>query len=232
MLMNANVADCSGDAGRPIRVACYVESTWIAQNVDCVLRIITEVDSGRCGREAKVPSRFIQKQGVVNDRVGRRDTGEVVSQQAIGEDGRSADRDCARGVLEDAVRNRQHRAASTLKEERIGAGRVEVLGNARQLDKQRCARDRGKHSCCVVAVNQRTKNARVAAISCVDRVGNARALTGGDETVLTSAINWYLNPNVRLMFEYSNILETDGSNTLRDVAEGLGIFQFRSQYTF
>lgn len=61
---------------------------------------------------------------------------------------------------------------------------------------------------------------------------NDGALTGGDETVLTSAINWYLNSNVRLMFELSHILETDGSSLLRDEAEGLNIFQFRSQYTF
>jgi len=61
---------------------------------------------------------------------------------------------------------------------------------------------------------------------------NDGAFTGGDETVVTSALNWYLNYNVRLMFEYSRIVDTDGSTLLRDEAEGLNIFQFRSQYTF
>ena len=61
---------------------------------------------------------------------------------------------------------------------------------------------------------------------------NDGAFTGGDETVLTSALNWYLNPNARLMLEMSNILDTDGSSALRDDAEGLKIFQLRTQYAF
>ncbi len=61
---------------------------------------------------------------------------------------------------------------------------------------------------------------------------NDGAFTGGDESVLTSALNWYLNNNMRLMFEVSHILDTDESTLLRDAAEGLNIFQFRTQYTF
>ena len=61
---------------------------------------------------------------------------------------------------------------------------------------------------------------------------NDGAFIGGEESVLTSALNWYLNDNMRVMFEYSRILDTDGSTLLRDAAEGLNIFQFRTQYTF
>jgi len=61
---------------------------------------------------------------------------------------------------------------------------------------------------------------------------NDGSFTGGEESVLTTALNWYLNRNMRLMLEYSTILDTDESSLLRDEAEGLDIFQFRTQYTF
>jgi phosphate-selective porin OprO/OprP len=61
---------------------------------------------------------------------------------------------------------------------------------------------------------------------------NDRDIVGGEEDVLTTGLNWYMNTNVRLMFEWSRILSTDGSNELREAAEGLNIFQFRTQYTF
>ncbi len=61
---------------------------------------------------------------------------------------------------------------------------------------------------------------------------NDGAFIGGDETVLTTALNWYLNTNVRMMFEVSTILDTDDSTLLRREADGLNIFQFRTQYTF
>lgn len=61
---------------------------------------------------------------------------------------------------------------------------------------------------------------------------NDGAFIGGQEGVFTSGLNWYLNDNVRLMVEWSRIVETDGSTELREAAEGLDIFQFRTQYTF
>jgi len=57
-------------------------------------------------------------------------------------------------------------------------------------------------------------------------------VTGGEEDVLTTGLNWYLNNNVRLMVEWSRIVGTDRSTELRDAAEGLNIYQFRAQYTF
>ncbi len=61
---------------------------------------------------------------------------------------------------------------------------------------------------------------------------NDAEIIGGEEEALTTALNWYLNPNVRLMLEWSRIMYTDGSSALRDAADGLNIFQFRTQYTF
>lgn len=57
-------------------------------------------------------------------------------------------------------------------------------------------------------------------------------VVGGEEDVLTTGLNWYLNTNVRLMLEWSRIMDTDASTELRDAAQGLNIFQFRTQYTF
>ena len=61
---------------------------------------------------------------------------------------------------------------------------------------------------------------------------NDGTIVGGEEDVLTTGLNWYLNTNVRLMIEWSRIVGTDGSTELRDAAEGLNIYQFRAQYTF
>lgn len=61
---------------------------------------------------------------------------------------------------------------------------------------------------------------------------NDGLFVGGEESVLTSALNWYPNTNVRFMLEWSRILDTDSSTPLRDTADGLDIFQFRTQYTF
>lgn len=69
--------------------------------------------------------------------------------------------------------------------------------------------------------------ARVAAIDAKDH-----DIVGGEETVLTTGLNWYPNLNIRLMFEWSRILDTDQSSDLRRAAQGMNIFQMRTQYTF
>lgn len=61
---------------------------------------------------------------------------------------------------------------------------------------------------------------------------NDGVFVGGQEDVLTTGLNWYPNTNMRLMLEWSRILDTDGSSALRQEADGLNIFQFRTQYTF
>ena len=61
---------------------------------------------------------------------------------------------------------------------------------------------------------------------------NDGSVTGGDEMVWTTALNWYLNPAVRLMFEWSRIVDTDGSSALRRDADGMDIFQGRVQFVY
>jgi phosphate-selective porin OprO and OprP len=57
-------------------------------------------------------------------------------------------------------------------------------------------------------------------------------ILGGRETAFTAALNWYLFNNVRLMWDYSHILDTDGSNAARIDADGMDIYQMRAQVTF
>ncbi|MGD9604485.1 MAG: OprO/OprP family phosphate-selective porin [Gammaproteobacteria bacterium] len=61
---------------------------------------------------------------------------------------------------------------------------------------------------------------------------NDGAFIGGEEDAFTAALNWYANTNVRLMFDYTHILDTDGSTALRRAAPGLDIYGMRVQYTF
>ena len=61
---------------------------------------------------------------------------------------------------------------------------------------------------------------------------NDALIVGGEESVFTSALNWYPNTNIRFMLEWSHIVDTDDSTPLRQSASGLDIYQFRTQYTF
>ncbi|MEM9302076.1 MAG: porin [Pseudomonadota bacterium] len=57
-------------------------------------------------------------------------------------------------------------------------------------------------------------------------------ILGGEEDVVSTALNWYPNSNMRFMFEWTRIVDTDESSPLREAAVGLNIFQVRTQYTF
>lgn len=61
---------------------------------------------------------------------------------------------------------------------------------------------------------------------------NDGGVTGGTEDAFTAAANWYVNQNVRMMFSWRRILDTDGSNATRAAAEGMNILAVRAQYTF
>jgi len=61
---------------------------------------------------------------------------------------------------------------------------------------------------------------------------NDGAFTGGEEDAFTAALNWYVNTNVRLMFDYTRIIDTDGTNAVRAAVPGLNVYQMRVQYTF
>lgn len=61
---------------------------------------------------------------------------------------------------------------------------------------------------------------------------NDGSFIGGEEDAMSAALNWYVNTNIRLMFDYTRILDTDESNPVRDAADGLNIYQMRVQYAF
>ncbi len=61
---------------------------------------------------------------------------------------------------------------------------------------------------------------------------NDNAIRGGEEMVLTTALNWYINPVVRFMVEWSRVLDTDDGSELRNDAEDLNILQLRADLAF
>jgi len=54
---------------------------------------------------------------------------------------------------------------------------------------------------------------------------------GGEEQELTVALNWHLNPNVRLMVDYIRVLDVSGAGG-RSEAEGLDTMLLRTQFAF
>lgn len=69
--------------------------------------------------------------------------------------------------------------------------------------------------------------ARFASISLNDGL-----FIGGEEDAASLSLNWYPNRNVRFLLDWTRILDTDGSNTVRTFAPDMDILTFRSQYNF
>jgi len=61
---------------------------------------------------------------------------------------------------------------------------------------------------------------------------NDDSLFGGTENTISLAANWYPNRRVRLMLDWTRIVDTDASNDVRAAAEGLDIVTFRAQCAF
>ena len=61
---------------------------------------------------------------------------------------------------------------------------------------------------------------------------NDGAFTGGTENVLTAGLNWYPNRNIRFLFDWSHILDTDESNTVRLYAPGMNVYTVRAQFNY
>ncbi|MDC0598339.1 OprO/OprP family phosphate-selective porin [Gammaproteobacteria bacterium] len=61
---------------------------------------------------------------------------------------------------------------------------------------------------------------------------NDGVFVGGSEEVLTAALNWYVNRDVRFMFDWKHILDTDESNLIRSNAPGMDVFSLRAQYNY
>jgi phosphate-selective porin OprO and OprP len=61
---------------------------------------------------------------------------------------------------------------------------------------------------------------------------NDGSVLGGEEDVGSVNLNWYLNANVRMMLDWTRILDTDGSSAIRRFAPDMDIYTLRSQYNF
>ena len=57
-------------------------------------------------------------------------------------------------------------------------------------------------------------------------------IMGGEEDALSLGLNWYLNRNVRIMADWTRILDTDESSLIRLYAPDMDIFTIRTQWNY
>src|SRR5690606_16220494 len=55
-------------------------------------------------------------------------------------------------------------------------------------------------------------------------------VVGGKEKTISLAATWYLNRTLRVMLDWTRVLETDGSTSDRAAAEGLDVLTLRAQF--
>ena len=55
---------------------------------------------------------------------------------------------------------------------------------------------------------------------------------GGQEGRLSTDLNWYLNSAVRMVFDWTRVLNAKNGNTVTNSAKGLDVFSYRLQITF
>lgn len=61
---------------------------------------------------------------------------------------------------------------------------------------------------------------------------NDGVVTGGESDVLNAGLNWIINPNMRMLFDWTHVLDTDESNAVRTLVPGMDIFTIRTQYNY
>lgn len=61
---------------------------------------------------------------------------------------------------------------------------------------------------------------------------NDGSIVGGEEDVLSIGLNWYPNRNLRFMADWTRILDTDASNTVRMFAPDMNVFTLRTQWSY
>lgn len=57
-------------------------------------------------------------------------------------------------------------------------------------------------------------------------------IVGGEEDALSVGLNWHPNYNMRIMVDWTRILDTDESNTIRMFAPDMNVFTLRTQWTY
>jgi phosphate-selective porin OprO and OprP len=75
---------------------------------------------------------------------------------------------------------------------------------------------------------------RVSTISLNDQLGTANGVAGGRQTIYAAGLNWYVNRNVRFMFDYlhGNIAKQVSPSNTRDAGARFDAFAMRTQVAF
>jgi len=75
---------------------------------------------------------------------------------------------------------------------------------------------------------------RVSTIDLNDQLGMATGIAGGRQTVYTAALNWYVNRNVRFLFDYlhGNVAKQISPTNIGDAGAKFDAFAMRTQVTF
>jgi phosphate-selective porin OprO/OprP len=75
---------------------------------------------------------------------------------------------------------------------------------------------------------------RYSTIDLNDRIATASGVAGGRQTIYTLALNWYLNRNVRLMFDYlhGDVAKQLSPTNFADIGSKFNAFAMRTQVAF
>jgi phosphate-selective porin OprO/OprP len=75
---------------------------------------------------------------------------------------------------------------------------------------------------------------RISTIDLNDQLATANGVFGGRQTVYTAALNWYVNRNVRFMFDYlhGDVARQISAINARDAGSKFDAFAMRTQVAF
>jgi phosphate-selective porin OprO/OprP len=75
---------------------------------------------------------------------------------------------------------------------------------------------------------------RVSTVDLNDQLGTATGIAGGRQTIYTAGLNWYVNGNVRFMFDYLNgtVARLKSPTNATDAGSRFDAFAMRTQVAF
>src|SRR4029077_19415279 len=75
---------------------------------------------------------------------------------------------------------------------------------------------------------------RVSTMNLNDQLGTTNGVAGGQQTIYSAGLNWYVNSNIRFMFDYlhGNIAKQISSTNSNDAGAKFDAFAMRTQVDF
>jgi phosphate-selective porin OprO/OprP len=75
---------------------------------------------------------------------------------------------------------------------------------------------------------------RVSTMNLNDQLATANGVAGGRQTIYTAALNWYVNRNVRFMFDYlyGDVAKQISPTNAGDAGSKFNAFAMRTQVAF